>query len=163
MQQKNTGFTLIELLVVVLIIGILAAVALPQYQVAVAKSRYSNVMTMTHSLQQAQEIYFLANGEYATTFDQLDFAPSDENQNGVFIKDMLCSLFTNEKRVTCRFRPSGVETVFEIYLDHSAYPGKQSCFTYSLNENAIPNKVCKSVTGLSNGTKDGSVLRYVFN
>lgn len=69
---KNAGFTLIELLVVVLIIGILAAVALPQYEKAVEKSRAAEAMVILKSIADANNVYYLANGNYAVHIDDLD-------------------------------------------------------------------------------------------
>ena len=69
---KNAGFTLIELLVVVLIIGILSAIALPQYEKAVEKSRAAQALAVLKSFGQAYQAYYMANGEYPTSFDQLD-------------------------------------------------------------------------------------------
>lgn len=73
MAVKRQGFTLIELLVVVLIIGILASVALPQYFKTVEKSRASEGISALSSIAAAQDREFMRNGSaYATSIDQLD-------------------------------------------------------------------------------------------
>ncbi len=65
------GFTLIELLVVVLIIGILSAVALPQYQKAVAKTRIAGKLPMVDAFVKAQEEVRLGTGSYTTDLTAL--------------------------------------------------------------------------------------------
>lgn len=62
MYVSKMRFTLIELLVVVLIIGILAAVALPQYERAVMKTRVISLMPMLRAINDVQQRYYLANG-----------------------------------------------------------------------------------------------------
>ena len=59
------AFTLIELLVVVLIIGILAAIALPQYEKAVEKSRMTKALVIEHALRTGIEMYVLGGGQIA--------------------------------------------------------------------------------------------------
>ena len=71
-QITARGFTLIELLVVVLIIGILAAVAVPQYQKTIERSKATEALSMLSSVAKAYQTYYLANGQYAEKFDELD-------------------------------------------------------------------------------------------
>ena len=71
-NRCKKGFTLIELLVVVLIIGILAAIALPQYQKAVEKSRAAELITFIGNAQKAVDRYLLTNGGFPTETNFLD-------------------------------------------------------------------------------------------
>ena len=84
-MQKSLGFTLIELLVVVLVIGILAAVAVPQYEKAVWKSRAVEMMTAVKALGQAQEMYYRANGNYPSRFDELDLSYTISSRAGLLV------------------------------------------------------------------------------
>jgi prepilin-type N-terminal cleavage/methylation domain-containing protein len=65
--KKKSGFTLIELLVVVLIIGILAAIAVPQYFKVVEKGKVAEALAAADALRGAQERYLAAAGGYCVT------------------------------------------------------------------------------------------------
>ena len=77
MKHNKQAFTLIELLVVVLIIGILAAIALPQYEKAVEKSRVAEAMVNVSTIKQQIGLYLLENGKPKNTTYYKDFASVD--------------------------------------------------------------------------------------
>lgn len=76
-KARFGGFTLIELLVVVLIIGILAAVALPQYEKAVRKARLSELDVSVRALMNALDIYLLRNGGVPS--ESVDFTGTNKD------------------------------------------------------------------------------------
>ena len=86
--MKNHAFTLIELLVVVLIIGILAAIALPQYNKAVEKSRMTEAIVAIEAIAQANQLYKLANGTFTREITDLDvdFPVEDCNYDALSAK-----------------------------------------------------------------------------
>ena len=86
MINTNKGFTLIELLVVVLIIGILAAMAMPQYFKAVERSRMTEADTLLGSIAQAQRRKFLQTNNFVKNFTALDVSPKGSSGGTYFTK-----------------------------------------------------------------------------
>jgi prepilin-type N-terminal cleavage/methylation domain-containing protein len=80
-RHRRTGFTLIELLIVVVIIGILAAMAIPKFQATKGKANFAAIKSDLKNLSTAQESYFYENRRYHTDLDTLKVRPS----NGVII------------------------------------------------------------------------------
>ena len=81
-MKNKLGFTLIELLVVVLIIGILASFALPQYNRIVWKSRATNLQTQINAIGSAIQRYYMVHDAWATDFNDIDIDIPLESTTG---------------------------------------------------------------------------------
>ncbi len=149
MQSKTNGFTLIELLVVVLIIGILAAVALAQYQATVLKTRYAQIMVTANAIRQAQDRYYMANGKYAIDFSELDIA-LDDCKTGDYPGRCASSVYQcwiednseNQQRGTAYCMLNS----YKLYYSASPSLGQQR-YCMALKTSSAGKRVCTSLGG----------------
>ena len=149
MKHNKKAFTLIELLVVVLIIGILAAIALPQYEKAVWKSRLVELITNTKAIQDCFDMYVLQNGLPASEVNLKDMGCAAELTGGQWSGDSylteyfeyyepycdnsMCYLYTFERKGN-----TGLATKIRT---HHATPFKR-CYT---NRNEKGRFLCRTL------------------
>ena len=129
----SRGFTLIELLVVVLIIAVLAAVALPQYQKAVLKSRFTQVESDIRALAQAAAVCKLEKGSSCTE-EELDIeVPECEPIPGIDIMDTSCfyGIADNEILLLGKYH----NVVGDCYFENA--PEGLSTYTLYSNQNQL--------------------------
>ena len=132
MYQRN-GFTLIELLVVVLIIGILASVALPQYTIAVEKSRAAEAWTTLKAIPDALEIKNMEAGTTGQYYPFEELSVSFKNANGT---DVSGASFRTKNFMYMLDDMYGVPLARRSMNEPYAlyfYQGKRTCFEHTSN------------------------------
>nr|AFX67145.1 pilin [Myxococcus sp. 004-62] len=87
-NPRNHGFTLIELMIVVAIIGILAAIAIPNFIKFQARSKQSEAKTNLKALYTAQKSFFSEKDRYSNYANEIGFAPERGNRYGYIVSDL---------------------------------------------------------------------------
>lgn len=155
-NENRKGFTLIELLVVVLIIGILASVALPQYQKAVEKSRLMQQVILVNSIVKAQELYYMANGSFSSDLENLDIdvpkgcsflsGASDKSYVGCG-KYSVNYMHRNQCDVHGSNGSSWNIGTIRYEKDMNIGPCSGGTYCHAQTDDALANSVCKSMGG----------------
>ena len=141
------AFTLIELLVVVLIIGILAAIAVPQYQKAVAKARFAELKIVTKQLYNAQQMYYLENGRYSNKRDELAISlgpvpTNTPNYNLPFahgscgVEGSVNNEHPGAQNIYCQLNKPEISLWFYLTID------RKMCCNHELNNSTL-DQFCK--------------------
>ena len=166
--RLRAGFSLIETLMVVLIVGILTAVALPQYQRAVEKSRYATARRTAATLARGMDAYYETYKKYTAVMDNLDVSVNYKSATtGCTEESETCTYYLSDGGY-CTFRIDGRiycytkgDTFFyAIFLPQfsGGNRGKTFCFAQKTNISADDwnYKFCQRETGSSSPSSSWS-------
>ncbi len=138
LKRPQAGFTLIELLVVVLIIGILAAIAVPQYFKVVEKGKFAETMQWINGLKGAQERYLAKQGVYFSGAVASGSFDVNLGTMGKFTASNISTSATPSWSITLA-RNTPCPAVYTCYtVTYVAPPGTISCSSTDCTADLLP-------------------------
>ena len=144
--MKEKGFTLLELLVVILIVGVLAGIALPQYQLAKEKVIMTEGINLAKQIISSSERYYLLHNVYANKMEDLDieFIGSKTLDERIITNHFIISPFGTESRelVVIQRIPRATRYYLSILKQT---PNRINCHSYSTASN-VQKKLCDKVS-----------------
>lgn len=166
---NKKAFTLIELVAIVLIIGILSAIGLPQYQRALESSRSSEAIVTIGNIVTAQEMQLLQNGSFTSNFSDLMLnmpleRPTQSSYGGggqdsqgesQFFRYDISGCEYGECTISAFRKGNNGQDLYEIRLtgmDASGSKGQRSCHS----SDDFGSKICEQICGVDNLSADGS-------
>ena len=143
-KKGNKGFTLLELLVVVLIIGILAAIAIPQYKMAVGKAKFATLKNDVQTIKNALERYYLVQDQYTKNISYLDV----EIENNCHIDGLTNPIIHCDKDI--------LGSTMSYRLGYDKRNHLRACYITSNPLNPQANKLCQLETGRTKPNENNS-------